>query len=415
MKKRLLSIILAAVVLTASLPIMSVSAADEDFQISECPTVTFGEYPQSKVTDEATIAALDGIEKEWVSYGYYSGTNTLDDGNMTNSDYMKFADVQIGSNKYRCVYFDQYRPWQTGLQSSNEASYSYQDDNGYFINNIYYFKYEPLQWRLLDPENGLLMCNSVIDSQAYNNFLLHSDEGWWGDIEKTFFSSDWANCSLRNWLNNDFYNSAFSTGQKSKIMTVSNDNKSKDSAIYDGASTDDKVYLLSFWDAINSSYGFSSEQEKSDSARMIKSSDYAKCQGCYISKQSNYAGNTMWWVRSPFYSYNAGIVYSDGKANANNYVNFISYGVVPAISVADICSVCNHNYTCSDTSEATHSYMCSICGDIKTESHSFDISGKCDCGFAKKVFENGDIIKVGSYPQSKVTDEDLIAELNRKR
>ena len=64
MKKRLLSMVLAAVLLISFLPVLSVSAADEDVDTSEYTTVTFGSYPQSKVTDEATIAALDEIEFE---------------------------------------------------------------------------------------------------------------------------------------------------------------------------------------------------------------------------------------------------------------------------------------------------------------------------------------------------------------
>lgn len=60
--------------------------------------INFGSYPQSKVTDSATISALDSVTKNWKSYKYYSGTGDYDDGNMEPSDYMKYADIKLGGN-----------------------------------------------------------------------------------------------------------------------------------------------------------------------------------------------------------------------------------------------------------------------------------------------------------------------------
>ena len=117
--------------------------------------VNFGWYPQSEVMDSATINTLNGKSATWHSYEYYIGTGQYD-GSMTPSGYMKYTDVTLGTEKYRGVQFSQYRPFNTGFISSSNNSY--QDENAYHqLNNTYWFKWEPLQWRVLNPSSGLVM------------------------------------------------------------------------------------------------------------------------------------------------------------------------------------------------------------------------------------------------------------------
>ena len=158
--------------------------------------IEFGSYPQSKVTDSVTVSRLDGATKKWESYGYYSGTGSWYDGNMKSSDYMQYADITYGGNKYRAVTFSEYRPYYTGDKSS--SSNSNQITNGYYTDNVYYFKYEPLKWRVLDASTGLVVCDSAIDSQAYNNYIIKSNGEYYGDSGKNHYASDWENSSLKN-------------------------------------------------------------------------------------------------------------------------------------------------------------------------------------------------------------------------
>lgn len=103
--------------------------------------IEFGSYPQSKVTDSSLVSALDSVSKNWVSYGYYSGTGNI--GTMVQGDWMKYADFTYNGIKYRAVTFSQYRPyWPTEASSSDNSSQYF---NGYTPNNIYYFKYEILK------------------------------------------------------------------------------------------------------------------------------------------------------------------------------------------------------------------------------------------------------------------------------
>lgn len=276
--------------------------------------INFGSYPQSKVTDSATISALDSVTKNWKSYKYYSGTGSEYDGNMTSSDYMLYADFLYGGEKYRAVTFSEYRPYYTGYTSS--TSNSNQDDNGYYTGNIYYFKYEPLKWRVLNASTGLVICDSAIDSQPYNNFVLFVDYEYWGDSNKTHFATNWENSSLRAWLNNEFYNTAFSEMQQNRIQVLKRENKSRYDSKYDSNPTSDKITLLSYDEASNASYGFSSANSY-DTARYRKGTDYAKCQGLYVyngSGNSYSNGTSWWWLRSPYHSYNAAEVGYNGWA-----------------------------------------------------------------------------------------------------
>ena len=296
--------------------------------------IKFGSYPQSKVTDEAIIDGLNSQSLSWKSYNYYSGTGSWSDGNMTASDYMKYADIVFNGNKYRAVTFSEYRPYWTGYTSS--TSNTYQDDNGYYTNNTYYFKYEPLKWRVLDASTGLIVCDSAIDSQAYNNYVLYADSTYWGNSGKDYYASNWENSSLRSWLNNEFYNTAFSEAQQAKIQKLTRENKSTYSSTYDSNPTSDKITLLSYNDVLNTSYGFSSSNS-SDTERYRKGTDYAKCQGLYVynSAGSSYDGNSWWWLRSPYNSRDASVVTNDGWASYSHYyVHYTSEGIVPALNLS---------------------------------------------------------------------------------
>lgn len=288
--------------------------------------INFGSYPQSRVYDTVTINNLDGVTKNWKSYKYYSGTGDGDDGNMTSSDYMLFADFLYGGEKYRAVTFSEYRPFSTGGTSS--TSNSYQDDNGYYTGNSYYFKYEPLKWCVLDASTGLMACDSAIDSQPYNNYVLYADYGYWGDSNKMHYASNWEYSSLRAWLNNEFYNTAFSEMQQDRIKKLTRENKSKWDSIYDSNPTSDKITLLSYDEASNASYGFSSANSH-DTARYRKGTDYAKCQGL-----SSYLGTSWWRLRSPNNFDSAAVVGAGGRANSHYcYVNDTFIGVVPALNL----------------------------------------------------------------------------------
>ena len=329
--KRILAVLLTAVMLLSVAPMSGIdlapkASAKDISSYSVGDIITFGSYPQSKVTDSDLIAKIEATGKSisWVDYNYYAGTGDWRDGNMKPVDgMMLYKDIPYNGNKYRAVKINQYRPCETGDTSS--ASYTVQDDNGYYTGNVYYFKYEPLTWRVLDPSEGYVMCNQTIDSQAYQNFIYYNGSEYYNSKGCTNYASDWVTSSLRQWLNNDFYNTAFSVEEKEQIGTSHLENKSIHSSAYDSADTYDKIFLISYYDATNSAYDFNS------SNRQMKGTDYAKCQGLWVSTSSSYSRNSLWWLRSPSDSDDAPAVSDGGWADSYcDHVNITYRGVVPA-------------------------------------------------------------------------------------
>lgn len=288
--------------------------------------IEFGSYPQSEVTDADEVAKLEADSENylWVSYKYYSGTGNSTDGKMEPGDFMLYKDFYSGGEMFRAVTFSEYRP---GTGGGKGDFYSNQRGNGYHPNKVYYFKYEPLTWRVLDPDEGYIMCDNVIDSQSYQNFVIRKDGKLYNSKDFTNYVSDWETCSLRQWLNKTFYNTAFSREEKMLIGTTFLENNSPDGTWF-GTDTGDKIFILSFDDVINSAYGFDSSKSEFDEARKLKGTDYSKCQGVYISQ-----GYPHWWLRTPGNAEAVYLVSSYGWAALGQGVYGTGVGVVPALKL----------------------------------------------------------------------------------
>ena len=337
--KSLLALTLALIMVLGAAPLSELAGVDltgafapkaealsGDYNVGD--VVKLGSYPQSRVTDSTLISALNKIAKTWTSYGYYSGNDNV--GSMAKGDWMKYSDFTYNGVKYRAVTFSQYRPYYTHTSlSSGELHQKY---NGYYTNNVYYFKFEPLKWRVLDPATGLVLCENIVDSQAYSNTVYEygtdkNGTAYWNDSAHTHYANDYATSSIRKWLNNDFYNTAFSAAEKKSILTTTLDNRaySTDHSEYDSETTKDKIFLLSYSDINNAAYGLSSR-----SNRLSKGSDYAKSQGLYVDSD----GQSSMRLRSAGHdSYHTSRVSHDGDLNhyIKNDINFTPDGVRPAL------------------------------------------------------------------------------------
>ena len=266
--------------------------------------IEYGSYPQTRVTDSGLISQLEAKSSSWKSYGYMSGAGTSEyDGSAQPSDYMQYRDVKLkDGSKYRAVKFTTYRPWYTNYESTTSTNATYQAANGYYINNTYWFKFEPLDWRVLDPALGLVLCESIIDSQPYSNTVYYLNYEYRKDSAGTIYANNYAESSIRAWLNYDFYYTAFSDSEQSNITKATIDNKAYDSSYseYNSATTSDKVFLLSYDDIFKPEYGFGSY----DINRRAAGTDYAKCQGLHTYTDLSYyttpdgKATSMWWLRS---------------------------------------------------------------------------------------------------------------------
>lgn len=344
MKLRKIAAVLIAIVVLCAAPIGGLvgvdcmsffapkaEAAGKTYKVGDI--VEFGSYPQSRVTNSSLVSALNKVSKNWVSYGYYSGTG--DYGTMVQGNWMKYADITYNGVKYRAVFFTQYRPMETIGASSSDNTY--QDDNGYTPNNTYYFKYEPLKWRVLDSKTGLVLCENIIDSQAYSNTVYSDDNDDWNNAAHTHYANDYATSSIRKWLNDDFYNTAFSSSQKADILTSELDNKAKTSySQYDSETTYDKVFLLSWSEMQNTAYGFSASTSSSPT-RQAKGTDYAKCQGVDVDSSSKCSEQRL--RSAGGISSHACSVYNDGTLHDIGWgVYDTSNGIRPAIKISNLAS-----------------------------------------------------------------------------
>ena len=338
--KRILSALLAVIMLVGIAPLTGIDfkaeAANKTYKVGDI--IEFGSYPQSEVTDSALISKLDKASEnvEWTSYNYYTGTGSYSfsdwvDGEMKPSDYIFYKDFYYSNKKYRAVNITKYRPFNTG--ASHDEQNSHQNENGYYINNIYYFIFEPLTWRILSPADGLVMCDKAIDSQAFQNIVYDNGVLCYGNKQCLNYATNWGTSSLRQWLNDDFYYTAFSTSEKKQISISHLENKDMYETMYvqsfDGEDTDDKIFILDCRDIKNRLYGFSESGDGVDHMKQIKPTEYAKCQGCFIGEVSDDYGNADWWLRTPENSRES--VYCD--CNGSQYISSFP------VNRTDICVV----------------------------------------------------------------------------
>ena len=261
--------------------------------------IYFGNYPQTIKANNVTVGDTAGSD------GYYLGN----DGNR----YAKVTATPFGS----------------GYKFSNNATVT--------SGTVYYFKVEPIKWRILEEKDGnaFILCESIIENQTYSSSSVNK-----------YVSSE-----IRQWLNNEFYNKAFNSLQQELIQITEVDNSARSTNpnnnatqwnngnnSYACANTNDKVFLLSEQEVTDSAYGFNSDYSDSDTARRKQTSDYSRATGAYMDTNSSYYGNGWWWLRSPHYSesHHALTVGYNGSATEGNkgHVAYNNYnGVAPALKI----------------------------------------------------------------------------------
>ena len=155
---------------------------------------------------------------------------------------------------------------------------------------------EPIEWLLLekDDEKVLLVSRKVLDYGRYNNSL--------EDVT-------WENCSIRQWLNTDFLDTAFSNAERAKIITATVTADESRYSTTQGNNTEDKVFLLSYAEA--------KRYFESDEDRRCFPTAYAVDRGAAESD----TGRAPWALRSAS-SNNREVacVTSDGKIVDHVYV-----------------------------------------------------------------------------------------------
>ena len=135
---------------------------------------------------------------------------------------------------------------------------------------------EEIEWLVLQDEGTkiLVISQYALDCKQYNT---------------SYTDVTWETCSLRQWLNNDFIDIAFSADEKTMIPTVTvSADKNPNHSTDPGNATQDQVFLLSVNEA--------NKYFASDSARMCMPTNYAIANGVNESDSGNC---WWWWLRSP--------------------------------------------------------------------------------------------------------------------
>ncbi|MDR1537836.1 MAG: DUF6273 domain-containing protein [Clostridiales bacterium] len=158
----------------------------------------------------------------------------------------------------------------------------------------YYGK--PIEWQAL-----------AVDATAQKALLVPKEMVGYRSFNDIGEGVTWENSSIRKWLNNEFYNTAFSEQQKAFILESDLENKANSEYnVGGGATTKDKVFLLSIDEAAKYFSGDDSrvvkvnftEQQIAGIAQDLANRSNAKytvTSADAISELTSYNGTTDWW------------------------------------------------------------------------------------------------------------------------
>ena len=224
-------------------PVHNCTKQDDGTDTTTWSYVYFGSYPQSEVTDTATINAIEAVIAKNASKNEAYIGERADTG----------TDVWINGTKYRRI---------SKSDTNCDELFDEVTNNGYR-----YFKWERIKWRVLDNNGSTLfvVADKGLDCKNYN------DE---------YISITWKKSTIREWLNNSFYNTAFASNEQNAIVAQKVVNENNPFYGTDGGyDTTDKVYLLSISEVTNVTYGFCSDCNTESASRWMQPSIYARTRG----------------------------------------------------------------------------------------------------------------------------------------
>ena len=238
-------------------------------------------------------------EAQEVTYGYYPQTRVKDTEITDQLDELASTSSSMTANGWYHLNGSYYAKKKATPKGSAEV-YAFNDGDHIEKGTEYWFKVEPISWRILTSKDGeySLLSNVLLDARCYDDAS--------GD---NLVSSKYDISGIRAWLNSEFYDNAFFFGG-SLVQTTTVDNSSATTrGLVDSRelcdNTEDKVYLLSIADYSNTDYGFwpkiTSYENGFDPGRMLKPTDWAKASGArlYGNKNNSEYGCSQYWTRTP--------------------------------------------------------------------------------------------------------------------
>ncbi|MBQ7713140.1 MAG: hypothetical protein IJT69_04915 [Clostridia bacterium] len=271
--------------------------------------VAFGSYPQTLVTDEAILAVLNeragrpdpkGDNGLWRKTSYWKERRPIPSPIYS-------IDLTLKGERYRGVIFEFYR----------SCFHDYGKDhiqrvNGYRAGGLYWFRYEPILWRVLEVRDGAatLLSERVLDDCEYVDRYALENPKVKGEVRLPLLP--FQKSTLCRYLNEELFSSAFDEVERPRILPVTPEQEGV------------RVSLLSEKEAKDYASRFGGDDPRLWIVRV--STDYANAQGAWP-----VFGHTGWWARLdkttphvPYFNY---------EGRVEHYDHSDDCGILPVIRI----------------------------------------------------------------------------------
>ena len=285
--------------------------------------VQFGNWPQTIKASSVTIVNTKQVEKNGYFVGddgYYYGTVTTD--------------------------------------SAVDDTYSFTNGAAVNGNTSYFFKIEPIKWRVLDNTDKtkvLIVAENVIGNcpfylnektRTIDGATVYANNYKYSEVRAFLNNLDGTSYSVKDYSKYGFLGTAFTTTAQAKINDTLVDNSAASTRDYVGhniscleycANTTDKVFLLSEFQVTNG-VNYAADTVNTPLRRKVIS-DYARATGAMVCSTSDYYC-WFWWTRSPEYMTGTdkgktayAVDYEGTAVNRGAFVDNDDAGVVPAMTI----------------------------------------------------------------------------------
>ncbi len=250
----------------------------------------FGSYPQTEIvaTDN-----YNSLEAYLLSEGDYEVEPEIYQQLEETPDeaWDSSGDTIINGIKYRRILN------KGKISSSYYTNWTYAFDPKI---TYYYFRYDPIKWRVLNKDGStvLLLADKVLDARNYHD--VHESVVWKDSTIRSFLNGYGAEMNQKNvdYSENGFIDIAFSENEKETILETELDNDPDGSE--NGNNTTDRVFFLANSDTFSDEavkYGFLADNTIRDAARICRSTTYAKAAGAGGTEKPGTV-SCFWWLRN---------------------------------------------------------------------------------------------------------------------
>ncbi len=285
--------------------------------------VELGEYPQTAVEDTATVSALNALGDS-AKTGRTFTVGASDDSAQTahveytynGAKYVKVASAVVHS----------------GSKFASGKDSRFASGTAPTKGNTYWFKVEPIKWFLLEAYST----TKTAYTGSTTNLRVISEQLLTANVMFDADTNPWNTSNIRDWLNNSFYTSAFSASDKGYISknitryfgTSEHATKDDYTVTTGGNTTEDNVWLISYYEAVNTYYGANAYLNKK--SRAATPTDFAVVNN--VTMFSN--GRGYYWLRSAGNAANRACLVSNvGSLSYFNSVSATTLGVRPALTI----------------------------------------------------------------------------------